>query len=310
MCLVDPADDPGDFEDPDYFLHPKNQDSFRQVVKNLHLACLWFSSPQMDAAGCLTRLQNDIETKTGLTFESRVIMREAAEHLRIAIDTPGWYEWMRYGVSVPIHLPTLPVEIKEAWSESMKLDSDWIDVHSAMRIRAKNDNGVTIDDLVDAGERTLEKKKQEAAAELDKATMAAEKKQQQLEKRGLTLAQSNAAQNPHTVSPRKKKPSKKDQLNEALAQAARNAQLTIDIEAKAHLPRPLPTSTNVKTRSHKMNYLVKTISSSAPDDKFVVFGETSELGHCTEVLDFFDIPSYVFKSAVSTHADNIQCIRR
>jgi hypothetical protein len=291
ICQIDSAESSGDFEDPDYFLHPKNQDSFRQVVKNLHLACLWYSAPQMDAAGCLTRLQNDIDTKPGLAVESRVIMREAAEHLRIAIDTPGWHEWMRYGVSVPVHLPTLPLEIKEAWSESMKLDCDWIDVHSAMRIRNKNNNGVTIDDLVEAGEKTLKKKKQEAAAELDKATMAAEEKQQQLDRRGLTLAQSNAAQKTHTISPRKRKPSKKDQLNEALAQAARNAQLAVDVEARLHLPRPLASSAKVKTRSHKMNYLVKTIRSSAPDDKFVVFGETSELGHCTYVLEFFDISS-------------------
>lgn len=291
------AHDIGDFEDPDYFLHPKNLKSFQQVVKNLHIACLWFSSPKMDAAGCLVRIEDDIENKANLTDENRAIMREAAEHLRRAIDTPGWSEWMRYGVSLPIHVPSLPLEVKQVWSESMELDTNWIDVHSMSTMRDKNDHGVTIEDLVEAGERFLDRKKQEAAAELDVAMEAAEKKQQKLERRGLVVAQSDAAQNPKKVSPRKKAPTKKDKLEEALAQAARNAQLAIDVEARAHLPRPLPTSAQVKTRSHKMNYLVKTIRSSLIDDKFVIFGDSAELGHCTEVLDFFEISSYVSPSA-------------
>ena len=250
----------------------------------------------MDAAGCLVRIEDDIENKANLTDENRAIMREAAEHLRRAIDTPGWSEWMRYGVSLPIHVPSLPLEVKQVWSESMELDTNWIDVHSMSTIRDKNDHGVTIEDLVEAGERFLDRKKQEAAAELDVAMEAAEKKQQKLERRGLVVAQSDAAQNPKKVSPRKKAPTKKDKLEEALAQAARNAQLAIDVEARAHLPRPLPTSAQVKTRSHKMNYLVKTIRSSLIDDKFVIFGDSAELGHCTEVLDFFEISSYVSPS--------------
>jgi hypothetical protein len=288
------ADNIGDFEDPDYFLHPRNLQSFQQVVRNLHLACLWLSAPQMDAAGSLIRLEDDIEKKANLTDANRAIMREAAEHLQRAIETPGWSEWMRHGVSLPVHIPSLPLEVKEAWSESMRNDTDWIDVHSATRIRDKNDNGTTIEDLIEAGETMLDRKKQEAAADLDKATQAAERKQQKLEKRGLVVAQSNAAQAPNKVSPRKKGPTKKDKIDEALAQAARNAQLAIDVEARAHLPRPLPPTAEVKTRSHKMNHVVKTIQSSLPNDKFVIFGDTAELGHCTEVLDLFDISSYVF----------------
>jgi hypothetical protein len=281
----------GDFEDPDYFLHPKNLKSFQQVVRNLHMACLWFSAPQMDAAGCLNRLENDIEIKANLTDDNRAIMREAAEHLQRAIDTPGWSEWMRYGVSLPVHIPSLPLGISNAWSDSLELDSEWIDVHSAIRIRDGNENGTTIGDLIEIGERHLDKKQQEAAAELNIATEAAEKKQLNLEKRGLVVAQSDAARKPTKVSPRKRGPTKKDKVEEALAQAARNAQLAIDVEARAHLPRPLPLAAEVKTRSHKMNHVVKTIRSSLPDDKFVIFGDTAELGHVTEVLDFFDISS-------------------
>jgi hypothetical protein len=248
----------------------------------------------MDAAGCLTRLEDDIENKANLTDGNRAIMREAAEHLQRAIETPGWSEWMRYAISLPIHIPSLPLALRDAWSESMKRDSEWIDVHSATRIRDKNDNGSTVEDLIEAGERMLDRKKEEAAAELNKSTEAAERKQQKLEKRGLVVAQSNAAQAPNKVSPRKKGPTKKDKIEEALAQAARNAQLAIDVEARAHLPRPLPSTAEVKTRSHKMNYIVKTILSSLTDDKFIIFGDTAELGHCTEVLDLFDISSYVF----------------
>jgi hypothetical protein len=247
----------------------------------------------MDASGCLTRLEDDIENKANLTDGNRAIMREAAEHLQRAIETPGWSEWMRYAISLPVHIPSLPLALRDAWSESMTLDSEWIDVHSATRIRDKNDNGTTIEDLIEAGERMLDRKKQEAVAELDKSTEAAERKQQKLEKRGLVVAQSNAAQAPNKVSPRKKGPTKKDKIEEALAQAARNAQLAIDVEARAHLPRPLPLTSEVKTRSHKMNYVVKTILSSLSDDKFVIFGDTAELGHCTEVLDLFDMSSYV-----------------
>ena len=258
------------------------------------MACFWFSAPQMDAAGCLTRLEDDIENKANLTDGNRAIMREAAEHLQRAIETPGWSEWMRYAISLPVHIPSLPLALRHAWSESMTLDSEWIDVQSATRIRDKNDNGTTIEDLIEAGEKMLDRKKLEAAAELDKVIEAAERKQQKLEKRGLVVAQSNAAQAPNKVSPRKKGPTKKDKIDEALAQAARNAQLAIDVEARAHLPRPLPSTVEVKTRSHKINYMIKTIQSSLPDDKFVVFGDTAELGHCTEVLDLFDISSYVF----------------
>jgi hypothetical protein len=218
-------------------------------------------------------------------------MREAAGHLQRAIDTPGWAEWMQYGVSLPLQVPTLPAGIKTAWSESMGKDIDWVDVHSMTIIRDKNDNGITIDDIVDAGERSLNLKKEESAAEYGKAAAAAERRKIQLEKKGLTVAQSDAAQKSHTVSPRKKGPTKKDRLDEALAQAARNAQLVIDVEARAHLPRPLDTTILAKTRSHKMNYLVKTIRSGADDDKFIIFGDSAELGHCTEVLDFFDISS-------------------
>ena len=127
----------------------------------------------MDAAGCLTRLEDDIENKANLTDDNRAIMREAAEHLQRAIETPGWSEWMRYAISLPVHMPTLPLAIRNAWSESMTLDSEWIDVHSATRIRDKNDNGITIEDLVDAGETMLDRKKQEAAAEVYKETEAA-----------------------------------------------------------------------------------------------------------------------------------------
>jgi hypothetical protein len=170
-------------------------------------------------------------------------------------------------------------------------DIEWIDVHSMTNIRDKNQNGITIDDLVEAGDRTLDRKKQEAAAEQDKAAITAERKKQQLEKKGLIAAQSDAAQNPHTVSPRKRPPSKKDRLEEALAQAARNAQLAIDVEARSHLPRPLDGTIQVKTRSHKMNYLVKTIRASSGDEKFIIFGDSAELGHSTEILEFFDISS-------------------
>lgn len=286
-----PADGSGDFEDPDYFLHPRNQKSFQQVIRNLHIACLWFSAPQIDARGNLERLENDIATKHNLSEEGIAIMREAAGHLKRAIDTPGWVEWMQYGVSLPMHVPTLPATVKSAWSESIEHDSDWIDVHSMSVIRDKNDNGITIDDIVDAGERVLDRKQQEAVAEQVKVAADAERKKSQLEKKGLSVAQSDAAQKTHTVSPRKRAPTKKDKLEEALAQAARNAQLAIDIEARAHLPRPLEPTILAKTRSHKMNYLVKAIRSSAENDKFVIFGDAAELGHCTEVLDFFDISS-------------------
>lgn len=287
------ADNIGDFEDPDYLLHPKNLKSFQQVVKNLHIACLWFSAIQVDAAGSLTRLENDIENKANLTDANRAIMREAAEHLQRAIETPGWSEWMRYGVSLPVHIPSLPLGVKDAWSDSMTLDSDWIDVHSATKIRDLNDNGMMIDELVETGDLMLDRKKAEASAELDRVTEAAERKQQKLEKRGLVVAQSDAAQTPNKVSPRKKAPAKGAKIDQALAQATRNAQLAIDVEAKAHLPRPLPLTAKVKTRSHKMNYVVQTIRSSLPDDKFVIFGDSAELGLCSEVLEFFDISWYV-----------------
>jgi len=248
----------------------------------------------VDATGPLVRLQDDIDNKAGLTDQSRAMMREAAGYLQRAINTPGWSNWVSHGVSIPIHLPSLPQEVKEAWSQSMGHDTDWIDALSALQIKEMNIPGATVEDIVTAGIKSLDLKKQEASAHSDKATAAAEKKQERLRKLGVFAAMTNAIPTSNSVTLEGISSRKKSNIDKELDQAMLNARLATDADATSCLARPL-TTTNIgaRTRSPKMNYILESIRSSPPDDRFIIFGGKQMLLQCKEVLGFFDISWYV-----------------
>lgn len=256
----------------------------------------------MGAVACLERLRDDLEHNTRLTDEARSRMVQAVDHLERAIGTPGWSEWVRHGMSLPIYAPDLPPEVRGAWSASRSLETDWVDVHSLTALRDKNKNGTTLQELVEAGQKAIDKAVQHALSEDLAAEEVRAKKVEKSAKTGHTLAQSNAASRPKAAFSRRGGAHKKakaqrdeaDETDKAIALAMRNAQLATEEQARSHLPRPLEDAIMVKTRSHKMNHVVKSIRDSSTEDKFVIFGDTAELGHCTEILEFFDISWCVF----------------
>ena len=290
------ADETGNLEDDDNLLHRKNNKSFRQVVQNLHHACTWYAGTQMRAADSLVRIQEWLDRKreSPLDEEARNGLESAVEHLRRAIETPGWHEWIRYGLSVPIHVPSLPAEIRTAWSESRTNDTDWIDAGSMRVLVERNTNGTTLESLVDLGETALENKIALADAEDLKADTTLAEKEQKLDESNVTIVSvAAAARAPPKVTSRRGSSSKlkSDGIDSKLAEAERNAQLSAEHHARAHLPKPLQEEIEVKTRSHKINYVIRSIRSSPESDRFVIFGDVLEIGLLTEVLELMDIES-------------------
>lgn len=249
----------------------------------------------MRAADSLERLQDYLhrERERPLEDEARDAMVEAVNHLQRAIDFPGWHEWIRYGLSVPIHAPALPVDIRTAWSESQGKDTEWVDAGSLKTLAAGNTNGTTIDSLVSAGHAAMETKIHQADAEDLKADATAVEKQRKSDKAGLavTPAPVDVAKAPPKVSARRRLSSISDGIDARLAQAIQNAQMVKEQQARSHLPRPLDEKIEVKTRSHKINYVVQAVRSSHDDDRFVIFGDVLEIGLLTEVLEVANIIS-------------------
>lgn len=268
------------------------------MVQNLHTACTWYAGTQTLAADSLDRLQEYLHRKWDqhLEDEARDTLTEAVGHLQRAISTPGWSEWIRYGLLVPVHVPSLPVDIRTAWSESRGKDVEWVDAGSLRELAERNTNGTSIESLVAAGIAAVEDKVTSADAEdLRADSMLAAKQQKKVDKPGLTVVPVAAARAPPKVSTRKqfssKSPAKSDRTDAKLAQAAHNAQVANDHLARAHLPRPMPDEIEIKTRSHKINYVVQAIRSSGINDRFVIFGDVLEIGLLTEVLELMDIDS-------------------
>jgi hypothetical protein len=54
-------------------------------------------------------------------------------------------------------------------------------------------------------------------------------------------------------------------------------------------PRPLPATLSTRSRSAKVNFVLRAVQSAAKDDKFVIFGDVFELGHMREALDLIDV---------------------
>lgn len=139
-------------EDEDYFLHSRNVADFNQVVANLHLACMWFSSSDMDLEGAIARTRRHMETKE-MTEEQRQGSAEAIMHMEAAVKAKTWIEWMRSGaVSVPCEAPSsLPIQILESWSDSPESDSSLLDVNSLRSLRDLNKRGAVVNDVARAG---------------------------------------------------------------------------------------------------------------------------------------------------------------
>jgi len=281
----------GDFEDIDYFLHPRNASEFRQVVRNLHLACFWYSARDMGVAECLNRSRVHLTENQGMTDEGKHALAEAISHLKRALDAPGWQEWMMNGVSIPFGADEwFPLAVRRAWSDSMKEDPDAIDAHSLELLRRANTNGKEDRDLLIAGEEHKARKWSDEVEEMEKAEMRAARHANH------TTGQAAAANAPTAapkVSPRKgsakRSRQNEERIDEQLAEAAMNAARQVLPPRRSDLPRPLPSIIHIKSRSAKQNFVVDAILTAEPSDKFVIFGDIFEFGHLSEALDLFDV---------------------
>lgn len=274
-------------------MDPRNIESFNQVVANLHLACFWFSSPDMDADGCLERILESLRQNPERDPASLAQLRDAARHLKIALDTPGWTEWMTNGISIPYDCPQLPVDIRKGFSDSRNGCPDLIDAASLLLLKENNKNGKDVESLLSMAEKQHLFKSQLLMTQAE----SAEKKREEKEKKTKLVVHEEkitAAKEPVKVrSPAKKRIKKETEEERRLREATVNASLA----ATAHLPRPLPALITVNSRSAKVNFVTSTILSS-PEDKFVIFGDIYELSHLTEALELADIESCVFRLAV------------
>jgi len=274
----------GEAEDKDYFLHPENTASFKQVIANLHLACFWFSAPEIGAASALRRTKTYLDERH-FAPSVRSKLEEAVHHLEIAIQTPGWDEWMRNAVSLPFEAAELSPAIRSAWSDSPS-DSVAIDTHSLLMLREANTRG-------NLKERLLVMGGYNHAAKLLSLDPAAGRKGRPKHKSGgddsgvTTTAASQPAAVSTKASSAKRKRARESSVDIQLDEAALNANRA----EMANLPRPLPDFLQTTSRSVKINFVIRTILDADPSDQFVIFGDSNELGHLTEALELFEITS-------------------
>jgi hypothetical protein len=80
-----------------------------------------------------------------LPLDAKVKLKEACRHLRRALNTPGWNEWMNNSVSLPFEASPdqFSARIRDAWSDSMNDCPDAIDSHSLALLREANVRGAT-----------------------------------------------------------------------------------------------------------------------------------------------------------------------
>lgn len=249
----------------------------------------------MDAAGCLERTLHFLKENPDLPEDSHAKLEEAARHLQRALDTPGWFEWMENALSVPCEAGTLPLLVRTAWSDSRDSNPGLVDIESLAAIRNLNKRGAAMERFISAGAaaRTskriylIEEERKEAEREAQRQWKA-----RKTEKG--TTAQVSAAKQVRTTglrSPKKVSPTKRkrSEVDANLEEAERNAQQVIDMEDVSDLPYPLPERLETKTRSAKINFVINSVLKSDPVDKFVIFGDITELVHLENALALFDV---------------------
>ncbi|WOO76723.1 putative ATP-dependent helicase [Vanrija pseudolonga] len=304
------------FEDADYFLHPRNTEAFNQVVANLHLACFWFSSADMDIEGALERSDKHLEKKGHkLNEKQRQGVIEAISYMRQALEAPGWAEWFQHAVvSIPYDGSGLPASILDAWSESPDGSPTTIDAHALRLLRGLNKRGADVAGLCREGWE--ERGKRPYADEYAKAMEKAEKKWRATggedvslqtaslpHHRSDTKAAADKPKAPRVVRVKaggKEKAKDDDVIDVQLNLAATNAARAADLSSV--LPRPLPSILRTSSQSAKSNYVIQSVTSAPEDDKFVIFGTFEEIAHLTEALDLAGITSVYAGAHVAADA--------
>lgn len=292
----------GNFEDPDYFLHPRNTEAFNQVVANLHLACLWFSSTEMDLEGAIGRTESHLRKKQ-VTEEQRKGLEEALLHMRRAVlDSPDWSEWMQRAVpSIPYEAGMVPATILDAWSESRHTRPSLVDAASLQIMRQANTRGADVQDIVRSGwdERVKHPECEALLAVMEKAEKEWRSRPNQANAahvpginhhRDDTKAAADKPKAPKLVKRLGKKKNTDDvmDIDNALDEAARNAERAAESMRGA---RPMPGVIQTTSMSAKVNFVIRSILAAPPEDKFVIFGTYEEIAHLTDALELTDINS-------------------
>lgn len=210
---------------------------------------------------------------------------------------------MLNGVSVPYDAEALPLEIRNAWSDSMNTLPEMVDAHSLYKLRELNTPGRSMHDLHLRGWEDRADKHLGRKEELVKISQKEERDWLRATNEGdarpkTRLLGSTATTQPAMGKPfasRKAKKTKVDQVQRNLDEAARNAAIAsaryVGTPERDLGPRPMPMTLVTKSRSAKINFVLQSVLDSSSDDKFVIFGDVFELGHVSEVLDLVDVTS-------------------
>ncbi|ORX38379.1 SNF2 family N-terminal domain-domain-containing protein [Kockovaella imperatae] len=298
------------FEDQDYFLHPKNVKSLNTVVRNLHLATFWYSARHMGVAKSLERTQFQLENNQNLSEQARNALKEVVAHFEIALSHPGWTEWMEHAVSAAYNVyADVPLAVREDWSDSTSFNPNLIAADSLKALRNLNRPGVSMTRLQIAGESHRAHKAVAAQAEDEQDDKPAKsKKPTSSSKKGAAHAPRDEATQsaahgptavPKEIMSKRKSPKKSNVDDNLLLLQLEEAEMNADRDANLDdLPMPMPPVIRTQSRSTKLNFVINEVLKS-PTDKFVIFGDVYELAHLTEALDLVDVESCFVGTAVS-----------
>lgn len=282
-------------EDVDFFLHPRNAEAFHQVVANLHLACTWFSSEEMGIEAAMGRTQKYLESDK-LNDAQRAGCQQAVRHIQEALADDGWRQWMASGEASLPYDADLPEAVIRAWGHTAA--ADVLDARAMMHVRTGNRRAASLasvekeghDDRArrikleqKAGQRDAKATAKSPASPVkaDKGKAAAERpKAPRMRRISTTHTHSEHVSTDHT--------NVNSALDEAAANAAANAAAAAEI---SDAPRPLPSIVMTQSRSAKINYALRCVLASEPEDRFVIFGAWEELAHLTEALDLVKVKS-------------------
>ena len=247
-----------------------------------------------------------------IPLTAKIKIKEACRHLRDALTTPGWSEWMQNGVSLPFEAPPdqFPARVRATWSDSMNDAPDAIDSHSLALLRDANRRGATEQSLHIKGwdarafkcsyffevmEKYIARDKLEAGkrerADRAEADKLAKEKGHGLHASGSTAA-GPARQLLKAGEKKKEKKKVKDPLEKNLDEAKRNAKQAKERSGWVYdetVPRVLPDEVMTTSRCAKINHIMQRMREAPEGDRFVIFGENLELGHVSEALDLIDI---------------------
>ena len=257
---------------------------------------------------CLERTRFHLENNQKLDQNARAGLEEAATHLQIALELPGWVEWMESAVSAAYEtLATdIPAEISMSWSDSPGGRPDLIGADCLKTLRSLNKPGVTDEDLDEAGDHNRSLKIAAAITEdeEDKSLsqdMKSPKKQKQsrgpeYEVTGILQSAAHAPTsiNKGVISRRKDKERRRNgktagrRCSECLAGSQHDSERTGDLCHLRYKPR--------LARRNSISSSRRCYQRQATN--LCVFGDIYELGHLTEALDLLDIKSSVCMSVL------------